>query len=342
MFAGQNSVSRRRSLLQALCFLFCFGLFLFPGISRADTLEDVARAFARKVGAVLQRNHAVKLLWQNRSSIPDAQSEMLREWFEKELGIESVAGSQESGVSALHVSVEETPSCILLVAEIPSSPEGQTRMSAFPRSALPLPDKPSTDRRLQKELIWQQREPILDAVEFISEESKQNVLLLLSRDSFSHYEGGKGHWVLRSSKPIPAPEAPTRDPRGQIQFSSEHENQVQINLPGRVCEVKLADESVPTCKPGTEPWVQAQLLTSACSQVVWSLQTDSGDWSTPDRVWVRSLSASFAEPPVTELEVPGPVISISPGKGLQAGTAVVWSLSTGNYEVYRITIACGS
>ena len=80
-------------MIPSLCFFFCLGLFLFPGTSRADTLEDVARAFARKVGAVLQRNHAVKLLWQNRSSLPDAQSEMLRELFEKELGIENVARS---------------------------------------------------------------------------------------------------------------------------------------------------------------------------------------------------------------------------------------------------------
>ena len=44
---------------------------------------------------------------------------------------------------------------------------------------------------------------------------------------------------------------------------------------------------------------------------------------------------------IAELSMPGPVLSLSSGEALRADTAAVFNLATGNYEVYRIVLACG-
>jgi len=62
----------------------------------------------------------------------------------------------------------------------------------------------------------------------------------------------------------------------------------------------------------------------------------------PDRLELLNSSSPQAQgPAVTELATPGPVLSISSGEALRGDTAVVFNLATGNYEVYRIALACG-
>jgi hypothetical protein len=342
VFAGQNLLAHCRGVRRFLCLLSFFVLPWFAPICRADSLEDAARALARKVAAVPQRYYPLSLSWQNWSSVPEAQLQLLRESFVNELGSGVVVDSRESNAHALRVFLQDTPTGILLVAAVPSSNGEQIRMIELPRSSLPVPGKPAGDLRLQKELIWQQREPILDAIEYTNDSSKQSLFLLLTREAFWFFRGGTDGWVLQDSKPIPLPEVSTRDSRGQIRFSSEHEDRAFVDLPGRVCDVRLMDTVVIHCESGSQPWGEGRFLTSPCTRAVWWLQADSGDWTTPDRLLLRNPGGEKTDPFVAELELPGPVMSISaPGKILRPNTVVVHNLSSGNYEVYRITLACG-
>jgi hypothetical protein len=61
----------------------------------------------------------------------------------------------------------------------------------------------------------------------------------------------------------------------------------------------------------------------------------------PDKLEVVNSSLPQAQALVAELATPGPVLSISSGEAMRADTAVVFNLATGNYEVYRIALACG-
>ena len=42
----------------------------------------------------------------------------------------------------------------------------------------------------------------------------------------------------------------------------------------------------------------------------------------------------------TMLETPGPVLSLASGPEGASVTAVIWNLSTGDYEVHRFALAC--
>lgn len=83
-------------------------------------------------------------------------------------------------------------------------------------------------------------------------------------------------------------------------------------------------------------------LSSPCGRSVWWLKAEQGDWSMADRLLLRNPSLPKSTPSGAELELPGPALSISTGRHMQSDTATVFNLSTGNYEVYRITLSCAN
>ncbi|HYK39863.1 MAG TPA: hypothetical protein VEU98_07540, partial [Candidatus Eremiobacteraceae bacterium] len=71
------------------------------------------------------------------------------------------------------------------------------------------------------------------------------------------------------------------------------------------------------------------------------LRGDGSDSTMPDRFELVNSAAPQSQPPIAELPTPGPILSISSGEALRADTGVVFNLSAGNYEIYRIALACG-
>src|SRR5258705_301576 len=96
-----------------------------------------------------------------------------------ELGGESLAEKVEPGVRVLLISIEETPAFYILIANVPAASGDATRISRFVRGGPPSVENLSVRRRLLKELIWEQQEPILDAVETGGEGSKMGPPLIL-------------------------------------------------------------------------------------------------------------------------------------------------------------------
>jgi hypothetical protein len=318
-------------------------LFASPGFSRSDSLEDAAaRVLARKVGAVPQRGHRFFLTWQNHSSLAEDHSQQLRESFTEEFGVENFAEKQESGVSVLRVSIEETPAFYILIANVPAAGGEITRMARFARATLTSSGVSGSRFRLSKELIWQQQEPILDAVEIGEDSSNRGLLLVLNRDNLSLYHRENDGWELQDSKRIPISEKASRAPRGEIRLSAETGKPDSIVLPGQSCEVTIAEKIQLNCHAASQTWSQGMFLGSPCDRGECMLRGDSGDWSAPERVLLYNPSSAKSAPAVAELGLPGPALSLSQGRHLQSGTATVFNLTSGNYEVYRITLACGN
>lgn len=309
---------------------------------RADSLEDAARALARKAASVPQRDRRFYLDWQNHSSIAAEQSEALRESFTDEIGNENVVPTQESDFRALRVSMEETPALLVLIASVPCANGEQTRIIASPRAALAAAATSTTALRLRKELLWQQREPILDAVEPGDEANKQYLLLLLNRENIALYRRKTDHWELQDTKPIYASGKPMRDLRGELQFSPGRDKQNNVALPGKTCDLDITEKIELNCRPATQTWSEGMFIASPCNRGVSWLRAESGDWSVPDRLLLQNPSLPNTAPSMAELDLPGPMISISSGQATRSDTATVFNLSTGNYEVYRITLACGN
>jgi len=194
--------------------------------------------------------------------------------------------------------------------------------------------------RLQKELIWEQAEQILDAFEHVDESSKQSFLLVLNRDNVTLYRGDKNRWELADMKRIPPAEKPTRDLRGEIRFVNG--NRAQVLLPGKVCDLNLSEKIEMNCQEHSEKLRQVTILANSCSQSTFVLRSDTRDQSLPDRIFLRNPNSTKTEAAIVELEMPGPVHSIFPSQTPFVAGAVVFNLSSGVYEVYRISAVCGN
>ena len=320
------------------------GIFFLcaPSPILADTLEDAARALAHKVSTVPQRERRFLLSWQNHSSLVEEHSQALKDVFTDEFGGANIIEKQEPPSHTLQISVEETPAFYVLVAKIPTLDGEATRISRVDRGVLPSAGNSTGQYHLSKQLIWQQQEPLLDVVEIGNETDGQGPLLILNRDSLSLYQHRGDSWELQDSTRIPKSEKTQRTPRGEIRFSLGNEKQDIIVLPGQTCDVTISEKIDLNCRAASLPWREGMFLSSPCGRSVWWLKAEQGDWSTPDRILLRNPSLPKSAASMTELELPGPALSLSTGRRTQSDTAVVFNLSTGNYEVYRITLSCAN
>lgn len=283
----------------------------------------------------------MRLVWQNASALTEAQSEALRRAFVAELAERRARLTEEAGAPELRVSLREIPANFLLIADISGAAgPADVRMVQVPRAAVSVAEHASPFLSLQKELLWRQREALLDAAELPGEAGRPALLLLLGRESLSLLRAEKGGWVLQDTAPFSPPVPLSRDLRGEIRLEGQR---AQVLLPGRLCEADLERKIFVNCRVGSETWRERTALRSACDAGSWQLATGAGDWSVPDQIRLESdrgkdAGASGASP----LDLPGPVLSLSAGVEQRAAWAVVWNLTSGNYEVYRITLACGN
>lgn len=251
---------------------------------------------------------------------------------------DSAAATWNCGVS---VYLERTPSQVVVTADVENGNGKQVLFAAIPRGGIPSENGNVSTPRLEKELLWQQGERILDAIFVRGEDGAGDRLVVLQKDALKVHEKRSGSWKEMQSKPLGDATATQRSPHGELYYSLDQTDRVKMVLAGKTCQANLGDAAAPSCQQNLDVWRTGTLLSSPCSSQVWWLRSDGGDMTVPDRLELVNPSLPATQAPVAELATPGPVLSISSGEGLRADTAVVFNLSTGNYEVYRIALACG-
>jgi hypothetical protein len=126
-------------------------------------------------------------------------------------------------------------------------------------------------------------------------------------------------------------------------LAEENPEQVGILLPGRRCETNLSDDAAVVCAIGSAEWHASRLVAlPACGTQTWWLKSEGTDWDSEDRLQLRVSGAANDPVPVAELNVPGPVFSIGGGPDGASAAVVTRNISTGNYEVYRVAVACAN
>jgi len=204
--------------------------------------------------------------------------------------------------------------------------------------------RPSNVLRLEKELRWQQEARILSAVLPAVSADHEKTMIVLGEDALVIYGEEQGAWNLRTTKLLPpGTNQPQRAARGQLILADENVSRVGILLPGRRCETNWTDELPIACSSSNTEMHAARLLAAQmCGTRTWWLRSDGTDWTSEDRLLLRNAGAANNAAPVAELNVPGPVFSISAGPDAGSATVVVRNVVTGNYEVYRVALACAN
>jgi len=281
--------------------------------------------------------------WTNHEAVSEARSQQWKGTFAEELQIKAGDSSPASaGNCAVSVDLHKTPTQIVLTAEVENGGNDKGRLfAAISRAGIPVESVGASTPRMEKELLWQQRELILDAIFVRGANRATDRLIVLQKDALVVYERQGAEWKASLTKPLSEASMTQRAPRGEIYYSLDQPDRVKIVFTEKSCQVNLIDASPFNCQAGSEAARTGMLLVSACDSRTWWLRGDGGDLTMPDHLELVQSSTQKTEASVAELPVPGPVLSISSGEGVRADTAVAFNLATGNYEVYRVALACG-
>ena len=163
-----------------------------------QSLDETARALSKKVAARLGPAEAVRITAHNLTSLPASDVSKGQIAFSR--------GLRKAGKNVAEVSLtfSENVRGYLLVAELRREGERTVDMAPFEAARA----APVTRPLIQKSLVWEQDEPILDVA------IRADQMLVLGTSSLTPYVRVAGVWQRGDAKPVP--EANTRDPRGQI------------------------------------------------------------------------------------------------------------------------------
>ena len=332
---------------------------------RAQTPEETVRGLAKRLAEIREVPERVVVEWTNVSSLPEAESIILREAFLKELSSRRQIAVADVSVPLLQVAVRESPTDFLLVAHIATASGEQVRIADIARTAfLPVMTR-GTGLRLAKQLLWQQAETILDAAEFlefpasaVSGGRANSVadIFILKPDALAIYHDGGEQLSEMQELPFGGYKYVSRALRGEMRRGKD--GGVVVTLPGLNCVVRgpvsagerwsmqcssVASPATSTVATNAAPPAvdaEATALSSNCDANSWRLIGEASDWTQPDRLLLVNAEMKREEA-VAALDFAGPVRHVANAEDGKSALAVVFDLSSGSYEIYRITMACG-
>jgi len=213
-------------------------LFLLPTDAQAaDDLGGAARELARKAAAFAGRAESVSTAWRNLSSLPAAELTEARAAFESAIREAGVRLMETGGALELRVTLSENQSQYLLVAEARKGDDRQTIIAAWKRTTA----VPTAGISLERRLLWEQSEPILDVA------LTADAMLVLSTVKLTLYVRGEE----RASVPVTPARGWPRDPRARLSVNG---TSVRAFLPGTQCTGSMDPTLTLECRPSEEPW----------------------------------------------------------------------------------------
>jgi hypothetical protein len=208
-------------------------VLLIPQASTAaDDLAGAARELARKTSA--WNRGPVTATYRNLSSLPDTQLSVARQEFER-----TIAGPPDGAPIEARITLSENVSQFLLVEEARRGDENQVWISGWPRAE--RPPALANAVTLEKRLVWEQDEPILDLA-FAAE----GMLVLTPTQLVWRRAQGSPQALSLD------PKIRVRDPRGRLRVTGDR---VQAFLPGVVCNGLVQAALAVECHASDEPWV---------------------------------------------------------------------------------------
>jgi hypothetical protein len=210
----------------------------------ADDLKGAARELARKTAAFAGAGQPVSVTWRNLSSLGSAELTDMREAFEP--AFKSAGGTLGEAGAAVEarITLSENASQYLLAEEARKGDERRVWFAAWNRAA---PGSAVTGGvTLEKKLMWEQDEQILDAA------FPADRMILLTPSSLVWFGRQEGQWTRSVSVALPAPKSWPRDLRGRLRIVGSN---FQAYLPGMACSGAWQPPVSLECTASGDPWV---------------------------------------------------------------------------------------
>jgi hypothetical protein len=208
-----------------------------PGnIWAADDLNGAARELARKTAALAGRGESVSPTWRNLSGIGSAELAQARTSFESALRDAGIRTVDAAPTVEIQLTISENQSQYLMVGEARKGDDRQVWIASWRRAAAAI----APGVNLEKKLLWEQSDPILDIV------PNGNELLVLSPNGvLVRGERGSQTAAITPIRPWP------RDLRGHLRIIPAG---FKVNLPGMSCNGTFEPSLAVDCRSIDEPW----------------------------------------------------------------------------------------
>lgn len=267
MYAKQKlSPPRTRSWLFVRLLLVVF-LFSSASPSRADSLEDTARALARKVASSLQGT-AASCEGRNLAALNEAHYSAFLNAFEEELQRRGIKVLPQHSTAKIALTLSKRLTDYLGIVQIVRGENIETIVQSFGRiadaklgiSALPL--------QLHRDFLFDQDQPILD----IHSADNFKHVLVLGPGEIASYELRNETLVLTGNTRLPLGKTQERQLRGTIAMGID---EITTRVAGEICVFPMlaVDRAQWSCKP--EP--EAETSSASRSESIWGKK--SPPWS---------------------------------------------------------------
>jgi hypothetical protein len=206
--------------------------------SPAQALDEALKALLAKVSRSVDPGPAVRVTAKNSSSLSSADLYRVQRSFERALQRKPVRGAPPpASITEVKLTLAEDVRENVLIAEIVQGTQRRVELVRFQPEGSERKSLPPLERRL----LWEQPEPVLDAL-FL-----ENTLLILEPERLAVYERRDGRWTSANAASIDAP--PVRDPRGRLILDG---GVLTAYLPGATCHGQLAPVFELNCTNQTE------------------------------------------------------------------------------------------
>lgn len=331
--------SRRPSLALALLLILCACPTHSPAAADTISLDDAVQQLADRVATIPNLHRPLHLQFFQD---PNFAAETGKDWqdtLRTALATRHISFADDPSATILRVGVAETPTQIVLCAAIQSADTEQVRFLTIPRIAFRVASLPVVPIRIERQLVYQSPGRILDASSLWNGSEAGMVLLTAHNSTASIQRLDAAEQPAQTISLPPAAMAPSRDPRGELIVRG---NDGVAFLPTKTCEFSWSQPSETKCHASKPMWRAPTVLSPPCSTVGWKLLDNSSDWQTPDVLQVLPDSPSRLGSAALLTDLPGPIVAINGAQDPTAALVVAHNLRTGNYEVYKITLACGN
>jgi hypothetical protein len=325
-------------------FLFSFSIVpsAFPASSFAaenTSLDDAIHQLAERVATIPNLRGPLHLEFFQDANFAMDTGKNWQEAFRKEIENQHLALTDDPSATILRIGLAETPTQLVLSAGTRVADKEEVRFLTLPRTAFRAASLPVAPIRIERQLVYQSVDRILDASS-LWKGAEGGMALLVYRSAALAVLGIDESGQLAQTISLAAAGAQlSRDPRGEL---TVRENDGVVLLPMKSCDFTWTASGEPKCHPSKSVWRSPTVLTPSCDAGGWKLLADGPDWSTPDVLQIvpdgslRQGSAALLS------DFPGPILSINGEQNPASALVVAKNLRTGNYEVYKITLACGN
>jgi len=323
----------------AAIFLTFLSFGLRAVAAEANSLEDAARLLADRVASIPNLHGPLRLEFTEGGGLAASPGKAWLESFQKELETRHFDLTADSSAPVLRIAVTATPTQLILVVSARSVDRDEVRFVSLPRALVRPANLPVAALLIERQLVFESTELILDASSLWNGPEGGIELLAYRKGELTALQLDAAGAVQQSIPLTAAALHPSRDPHGELNARG---NEVDVLLPGRVCTFVWAAGSEVKCHSAKPVWRGTALLTPSCDPGGWKIVSDGRDWTAPETLQVVPDGAAREGSAAILSEFPGPVLNINGQQNPASALVVTRNLRSGNYEVYRITLACGN